>query len=158
MDVIGRIYCFLESLFGEQLGEYLWGYNCETDDYTNPLLFPRIALWTLAISLLIGVLYYYIINNTRFNRWWSWLITLFSNSLICFVFTYWWIKEDYLNNLIGDCLLYLRDDSGNIIEHYITESNFWGFSLANAIISLFVFFILSMILKWGSRSCRQSPF
>ena len=45
MDFIGRIYCFLESLFGEQLGEYLWGYNCETDDYTNPLLFPRIALF-----------------------------------------------------------------------------------------------------------------
>ena len=43
MEFIGRIYCVFESLFGQQLGEYLWGYNCETDDYTNPVLFPRIA-------------------------------------------------------------------------------------------------------------------
>ena len=68
MDFIGRIYCFLESLFGEQLGEYLWGYNCETDDYTNPLLFPRIALWTLAISLLIGVLYYCLLYTSPSPR------------------------------------------------------------------------------------------
>lgn len=39
MEFIGRIYCVFESLFGQQLGEYLWGYNCETDDYTNPVLF-----------------------------------------------------------------------------------------------------------------------
>lgn len=157
MEIIGRIYCFFESLFGQQLGEYLWGYNCETEDYTDPALFPRIALWTLLISLLISVLYYYIINSSRFHRWWSWLIMLLSNSLLCFFFAYWWIKEDYLNNLIGDCLLYQRNESGDIVEYYITESNFWGFSFANAIISLFVFFILSMVLKWGSTNCRKSP-
>ncbi len=158
MEFIGRIYCFFESLFGQQLGEYLWGYNCETDDFTNPVLFPRIALWTLVISLLISVLYYYIIDSSRFHRWWSWLIVLFSNNLLCFFFAYWWIKEDYLNNLIGDCLLYLRDESGDIVEFYITDSNFWGFSLTNAIISLVVFFVLSMILKWKSTNCRKSPF
>lgn len=158
MEFVGRIYCFFESLFGQQLGDYLWGYNCETEDFTDPILFPRIALWTLLISLLISVLYYYIINSARFHRWWSWLIMAFSNSLICFFFAYWWIKEDYLNNLIGDCLLYQRNESGNIVEYYITESNFWGFSLTNAIISLAIFFILSMILKWGSTNCRKSPF
>lgn len=41
MEFIGRIYCFFESLFGQQLGEYLMGYNCETGDYTNPALFSR---------------------------------------------------------------------------------------------------------------------
>lgn len=158
MEFVGRIYCFFESLFGQQLGDYLWGYNCETEDFTDPMLFPRIALWTLLISLLISVLYYYIINSARFHRWWSWLIMAFSNSLICFFFAYWWIKEDYLNNLIGDCLLYQRNASGNIVEYYITESNFWGFSLTNAIISFAIFFILSMILKWGSINCRKSPF
>lgn len=158
MELIGRIYCFFESLFGQQLGEYLWGYNCETDGYTNPALFPRIALWTLLISLVISVLYYYVINSSRFHRWWSWLIMLFSNSLLCFFFAYWWIMEDYRNGLIGDCLLYQRDDSGDIVDYYITDSSFWGFSLANAIISLTIFFMLSMILKWGSSNCRKSPF
>ena len=158
MEFIGRIYCFFESLFGQQLGEYLWGYNCETGDYTNPALFSRIALWTLSISLVIGVLYYYIINSSRFHRWWSWLIMLFSNSLLCFFFAYWWIIEDFKNNLIGDCLLYQRDEAGTIIESYITDSRFWGFNLANAIISLFLFFMLSMLLKWRSVNCRKSPF
>ena len=158
MEFIGRIYCFFESLFGQQLGEYLWGYNCETGDYTNPALFSRIALWTLSISLVIGVLYYYIINSSRFHRWWSWLNMLFSNSLLCFFFAYWWIIEDFKNNLIGDCLLYQRDEAGTIIESYITDSSFWGFSLANAIISLFLFFMLSMLLKWRSVNCRKSPF
>ena len=141
MEFIGRIYCVFESLFGQQLGEYLWGYNCETDDYTNPVLFPRIALWTLLISVLIGVLYYYVINSARFHRWWS-----------------WWIKEDFKDNLIGDCLLYLRNDSGDIADYYITDSSFWGFSLTNAILSIAVFFLLSMLLKWGSVNCRKSPF
>lgn len=158
MEFIGRIYCFFESLFGQELGDYLWGYNCETDNYTDPVLFPRIALWTFLISLLIGILYYYIINSARFHRWWSWLIMAFSNSLICFFFAYWWIKEDYLDNLIGDCLLYQRDESGDIIGRYITESSFWGFSLTNAIISFVTFFILSIMLKWGSTNCRKSPF
>lgn len=158
MDFIGRIYCFFEPLFGQQLGEYLWGYNCETENFTDPVLFPRIALWILLISLLISGQYYYIINSARFHRWWSWLIMVFSNSLICFFFAYWWIKEDYLNNLIGDCLLYQRNASGDIIGYYITDSSFWGFSLVNAIISLAVFFLLSMILKWGSTNCRKSPF
>lgn len=158
MNFIGRAYCFFESLFGQQLGDYLWGYNCETGDFTNPVLFPRIALWTLVISLLISVLYYYIIDSSRFHRWWSWLIMLLFNSILCLFFTYWWIKEDYLNNLIGDCLLYQKDESGDIIAYYITDSSFWGFSLTNAIISLAVFFILSMILKWGSVNCRKSPF
>ena len=107
---------------------------------------------------LIGVLYYYIINSSRFHRWWSWLIMLFSNSLLCFFFAYWWIIEDFKNNLIGDCLLYQRDEAGTIIESYITDSSFWGFSLANAIISLFLFFMLSMLLKWRSVNCRKSPF
>lgn len=158
MELIGRIYCFFESLFGQQLGEYLWGYNCETDDYTNPALFLRIALWTFLISFVISVLYYYVINSSRFHRWRSWLIMLFFNSMLCFFFAYWWITEDYKNDLIGDCLLYLRDESGNIVEHYITDSSFWGFSLANVIISLAIFFMLSMILKWGSTNCRKSPF
>ena len=86
MEFIGRIYCVFESLFGQQLGEYLWGYNCETDDYTNPVLFPRIALWTLLISVLIGVLYYYVINSARFHRWWSWLIMMCFNGVLCFFF------------------------------------------------------------------------
>lgn len=54
---------------------------------------------------------------------------LFSNSLLCFFFAYWWIIEDFKNNLIGDCLLYQRDEAGTIIESYITDSSFWGFSL-----------------------------
>ena len=158
MEFIGRIYCVFESLFGQQLGEYLWGYNCETDDYTNPVLFPRIALWTLLISVLIGVLYYYVIISARFHRWWSWLIMMCFNGVLCFFFAYWWIKEDFKDNLIGDCLLYLRNDSGDIADYYITDSSFWGFSLTNAILSIAVFFLLSMLLKWGSVNCRKSPF
>ena len=132
MEFIGRIYCVFESLFGQQLGEYLWGYNCETD--------------------------YYVINSARFHRWWSWLIMMCFNGVLCFFFAYWWIKEDFKDNLIGDCLLYLRNDSGDIADYYITDSSFWGFSLTNAILSIAVFFLLSMLLKWGSVNCRKSPF
>ena len=118
----------------------------------------RIALWTLLISVLIGVLYYYVINSARFHRWWSWLIMMCFNGVLCFFFAYWWIKEDFKDNLIGDCLLYLRNDSGDIADYYITDSSFWGFSLTNAILSIAVFFLLSMLLKWGSVNCRKSPF
>lgn len=158
MELIGRIYCLFESLFGQQLGEYMWGYNCETTDFTDPYLFPRIALWTFLISISVVLLYYYGINHPRFKRWWHWMIMLVGNAFVCFIFGYWWIREDYDNSLIGDCLLYGRDETGDIIAYYITDSNFWGFAITNAIISVLLFFILSFMLKWWSSTCKSTPF
>jgi amino acid transporter len=158
MEFIGRFYCFFESLFGEFLGQYLWGYDCVTDDYTNPNLFPRIAAIVFFISLAICAIYYYVINNTRFNRWWHWVIMLVLNSLVCLLVGYWWIKEDELDSKIPDCLMYGRDENGEIISEYITDSNFWGFALTNAIIAAILFFLISMVIKWWSASCRKTPF
>jgi hypothetical protein len=158
MDFIGRFYCFFEKLFGESLGEYLWGFNCGDQDYTNPVLFPRLALATLVISILVAILYYYVVNNTRLSRWWHWFIVLLVNSTICFFYAYWWIKEDSLNHLIGDCMLYERDEAGNVIAELITESNFWGLSLTNAIVAAIMFFVISICIKWKSSACRNTPF
>ena len=41
--IFGEIYCWFESLFGQDLAEYLWGYNCETQGYDSKNLFTQLA-------------------------------------------------------------------------------------------------------------------
>lgn len=157
-EFVGRLYCFFESLFGEKLGEYLWGWNCYDEDYTNPNLFPRIALWTLIVSMIVVVVYYYVLDHPRLNRWWHWMTSLLLNSILCFFLAAWWISEDYNSGLIGDCLMQEVDSDGYIIAEYITADSLGGFALANSIISVLFFIVLTFVIKWWSTNCKRTPF
>jgi len=156
-NLFGDIYCWFEPLFGQNLAEHLWGYNCETLAYERNA-FNTIGLITLAISFLIVMIYYYGINHPRFNRWWSWLIILGITGTINLFIGYYWTATDFHYGYIGDCLMYVRDADGVIISHLIHESDCWKFGVANFIVSIGFFTILSFIFKWWSTNCKRSPF
>lgn len=165
-DLFGSIYCWFESLFGQNLAEYLWGYNCETESYSSSNAFYGIGLITLAISLTLVIIYYYVINHPRFNRWWSWLIVLGVTGTISLFVGYQWTATDFLNGYIGDCLMYIRDEEGNITSYLIHESDCWMFGVANLFISVGFFIVFSFIVnvvgrvfpQLASRNCKYSPF
>jgi len=159
--IFGEIYCWFESLFGQNLAEYLWGYNCETQGYDGKNLFYAIGLITFGLSLLFVLAYYYLplwgFNHPRTNRWWNWLIILIITGVINFIIGVSWTINDLLNGNIGDCLMYTRDADGNVVSQLIFKSDCWMFGVTNFIVSALFFIILSFILKWKSRNCKYSP-
>lgn len=160
-EFLGNIYCWFESLFGKNLGEYLWGYNCETQVYDGNNLFNAIGVIAILLSLIFVWAYYYLplplFNHPRSNRWWNWLIILLIASGINFIIGYGWTIKDFLNGNIGDCLMYTKDAEGNIISQLINKRDCWLFGLSNFFVSAMFFIGWTLLLKWGSRNCKHSP-
>ena len=169
-EILGKIYCLFEGVFGQYLAEYLWGYNCQTEVYDGQNLFNIIGLITIGVAFLFALAYYYLplyfFNHPRSNRWWNWLIILFVSGIVNFFIASIWIKNDFLDGRIGDCLMYTRDEAGEIVAQLIYKSDSWMFGLANFIFSATVFFFCSLVVlllgSWisnlGSTNCRYTPF
>jgi len=160
-EFLGKIYCWFDSLFGQNLAQHLWGYNCLTEVYDGKILFNSIGLITVIITLVFVLLYYYLpipgLNHPRSNRWWNWLIILLVAGVINLFIGYAWTLHDFLSGNIGDCLMYTRDATGNIVSQLITKGDCWIFGMTNFIVSMLFFVLFSFIFKWKSRNCKHSP-
>ena len=157
-NFLGQIYCWFQSFYGQDLSYYLWGYNPSTEAYSNPNLYNCIGLATLIISLVIVVVFYYIINHPRYCKWWSWLITLGVNSIIALFVGYGIVKTKYINGYIHDSLMYQRDADGNILSVLIGDANCWSFGIANVFVAVMFFIVFTFTLKWWSRNAKHVPF
>lgn len=155
--ILGEIYCLFESLFGENFGEYLWGWNCDAENYSNPNKFNQIGLICLSVSLISAVLFYYVFNPVRRQRMW-WFVILGASACVNGFIGYYITVSDYWDAKIGDCLRYVKDDNGNVISTLITEWECVYLGITNMIISAIFFFIFSMMLKWGSSGNKHYPF
>lgn len=157
-NLLGTMYDWFQSFYGQDLSYYLWGYDPSTEAYTNPNVYNLVGLITLGISFAIVMLYYYIFNHPRYCKWWSWLITLGVNSVIALFVGYGIVMNRYVNGYIHDCLMYQRDADGNVLSVLIGEGNCWGFGIANIIVALIFFVVLSFLLKWWSGNAKHVPF
>lgn len=151
-ELLGNIYSLLESFYGKPLSDYLWGYNCDNQDYSGDLIYNQIGIVAIALAIIVPPIYYYIWNPVRkqqFKYWCLMAVTALVNLLIAF----FWINSDYDNGLIGDCLLY--DDKGILL---IDQTNILMFGFVNALFSAILFFFFSMIYKWKSKTVKYYPF
>lgn len=157
--LLGNMYCWFKSLYSDNLSLYLWGFNPVTQAYDLPIRYNSIGLYTLIISLVIVLLYYYVIDHPRFCKWWSWLIMAIINSLVCLFVGYYCVLSDANAGKIPDELMYVRDETGEVIQQLIyIPGDCWGFGLSNAIMAFLFFLILSFLLHWWSRTAKYSPF
>lgn len=154
-SVMGDIYCWFETFFGVNLAEYLWGFDGK--EFSLPNLYNIIGIRAAVISFGILFFYYYILNHTRFCRWWSWLIILFVNGIVNLFIGYAWTVSNLLDGKIPDVLVHARDENGQIVATLITELNCWGFGIANFIVATLFSILITFIIKWGSRNCKHSP-
>lgn len=150
-EIFKRIYCLLEDLFGRELADYLSGIstNLQVD---NKFLF--IGIIVLAISAVICITFYYVINKPRFNNVWAWLITSGINFVINLCVGYGYVMSDYR----AGKMMTIDPQTNEYVDLAINGWNLWGFGLTNAILSALFLFILSMCIKWGSRNCSHAPF
>ena len=156
-ELLGNMYCWFKGLYGHNLSEHLWGWEDGTGDYTGILVYNSVGLWTLVISAIVMVLYYYVIDHPRFCKWWHWGIMAAGNSLIALLVGWYRAFSDYNNGLIANSLMYAMDENGEEVQ-LITNSNCWGFGMANMIVAFIFFLVLSMLFKWWSKNAKKSPF
>lgn len=151
-EVLGNIYSLLKSFYGQPLSEYLWGYKCETQDYSGDLIYNQIGIIAIISAIIVPPIYYYFWNpvrNQQIKYWGLMAITAIINLLIAFFM----ISSDFDNGLIGDCLLY--DDKGIPI---IGTTNIVMFGFVNALFTAVLFFGLSMLYKLKSKTVKYYPF
>jgi hypothetical protein len=149
------IYRWFVALFGGDMADFLSGYECPSEDsgggYLASNQFLMYGFIALGIALAIMLVYYYVINHPRFNKFWSWLLMLlvvgFSNLFIGAGMTF----SDLVAGNIGECLI--NGDNGGIYT-----SNCWMFGFANFFVSEIFFIIFSIGLKWWSTNCKRTPF
>lgn len=152
------IYRLFSPIYGENLADFLSGYDCAQDDWIMQNLFIPIGLVAIGVALLFFVAYYYILNSAKFSKWWHWLIVMLLVGIVNFIIGYVWVSPYYPQ--IGDCLKYYVTEDGVIDQSVfiIVNGSFWLFGLANAIVSMLFFILFSFIGKWGSSQCRRTPF
>jgi hypothetical protein len=151
-DFIANTYDYLfKNLYGQSLSDYLWGWECGTEAYTGSQLFNTYAIALFVCALILVVLYYYVWKPVRRQRLY-WALLLVATGALNFYIAYHGVNSDYDNGLIGSCLL--QDENGNAL---INGNDIVGFGMANGLLAILVFVLLSFILKWGSKTVRNYP-
>lgn len=117
------------------------------DDFSE-ILYENYAYFNAGVfsiisSLIVVILFYYLINHPKFNRFYHWLFFLLLNLVVNF------INGIYLSKSIFEEL--------GIIMNYDSRY-FFGFAVINAIWSAIFFFVFSIAFKWLSRNCARTPF
>lgn len=151
-NFFGSLYCAVfEDFFSHELADYLWGL-VSPDSTSNS--FIGIGLWMFGITLAVALIYYYAIDNPGLNHWWGWGIFLVVNAIINFIVGWQWVLKDYYAGLMVKI-----DSATNMkVPLGIGESEILCFGVSNMLLSIVVFIIFSLIVKWWSNNCSEAPF
>ena len=144
-EFFGSVYCWFEDVFGLELANYLWG-NLSPDQQTN--MYVPIGFTMLAVSLLVCLLYYYIIDHPKLAKWWGWLIFLGSNAVANFLIGWQWVlRHYYLGYMVG-----IDSSTKKDYDLNISYGDMLCFGFANMLLAILVFGILSLLMKWWSKN------
>jgi hypothetical protein len=113
--------------------------------YDNSL-YVSVGLVAFFSSLIWMVIYYYLINHPRYDKWYHWLGYVVAAGLGNAGFAYWTIGSKIE-------LLFAKVD-----EPVPFSTEFFSFAIVNFIWTLVLCFAFSMPLKWGSTNLRKTPF
>ena len=131
-------FAFLYECFG-----YIQGFS---DELYNSGVYISIGFLMLAISVVGMLIYYYLINHPKFNRWWHWLFVVVLLAVINFCIA--WAMSDGV----------IWSNHNQTIPDNYSVSYFVTFSIINALWSVIFSFAFSMLFKWKSTNCKYSPF
>lgn len=152
-EFFGSLYSFLfENIYGVNLSDYIWGLLSPAQTGNMYVSFGWIMLITTVVSALI---YYFIIDRYSLSHWWCWFIAMFIPALVNMAVGYSFLEND---SNAGKMI----DETGNALS--FASSDFFSFGLANLLMSIIVFMLLTLIFKLLFKftsiqsDCSQSPF
>jgi len=147
------IYELFLSLYGQNIGYYLFGFDCDFS-VVNKSGYAFVGFWLIGVTIAVAVLFYYVINSSRFQRWYHWLIMFGINAGINFLIAYNFTNGDLDAGKIPDC--FIKDPStGQIL---IDSMSCIGFGFANVIVASLLFIIVSFSIRWWSTNASTCPF
>jgi len=152
------IYDLLSSLYCGELNDYLWGFNCQTQGFTDLEHHTFFGLVMVLSAIGIAAIYYLAINSPRFNHRIHWFLFMVLAFIANFLVGFWVTNADMNNGNIPQCLMYQYDADGNKVGDLIYQSDCLMFGLENAIFAAVFFFLASVGLKYASRNCKVVPF
>lgn len=150
-EFFGSIYCWLEDFFNVELANYLWG---ESSSSQASNMFIGIGLTMLITTLLVAVIYYYVIDHPKISNWWGWSIFLGVNALLNFVIGWQWVLKDfYAGKMV------MKDSvTGKDVDLPIDYSDILAFGVTNMLDAIIAFVIISYVIKWWSTNSSNAPF
>ena len=136
------------NVYGQDLFYHLKGWDNGMQDFVAANnQFPTIWLVTFFSALLVFVVYYYILNHPRFNKVWHWLITMAVLAIGIFV----WSRGLVMSDIAG-VSLHPIDPALNV-----SADNALMFGVYNAVLSAIFFLFFSIVGRFGSKNCKNSP-
>jgi type II secretory pathway component PulF len=130
-----------------QQGPLSFGQFSEDMYYVNDgTLYPTIGLCMVLIPIVVLAIYYYAVNSVKVSRWWHWLLLVVVLCAVNFGIAY---STSYNE------LAYMYDQLNQDLPY---STQFISFSFVNAFWAFVVSFVWSMIIKWGSKNLRRTPF
>ena len=105
-------------------------------------LYIQIGMVLVLSSIIFPLLFYYVLNHPRWNRFIHWLISMFLCLITNFLCSYLIINDKFD----------LRGYDGMYTLEIIT------FSFINLLWSFLGFTIFSFVIRWWSRNGSQTPF
>lgn len=136
------------NVYGQDLFYHLKGWDNGMQDFVAANnQFPTIWLVTFFSALLVFVVYYYILNHPRFNKVWHWLITMAVLAIGIFI----WSRSLVMSDIAG-VSLHLVDPALNV-----SADNALMFGVYNAVLSAIFFLFFSIVGRFGSKNCKNSP-
>jgi hypothetical protein len=149
------IYRWFASFFGDDMADYLSGYVCPSEEseggYLGNNQYILYGFIALGIALAVMLVYYYVINHPRFNKWWSWSLMLLLVGVSNFGVAVGMLWNEWYTVGTAECLI--AGENGGIDGNTLI-----GFGIANFIVSILFFIIFSLAFKWWSTNCKRSPF
>jgi hypothetical protein len=118
--------------------EWICGSNGESPEYNDNGIYDSVGFITVAVTLLLTIVFYVLLGRWKpvFYTIRDWIITLFINAFIGF----------------GLAFTSAKGELGSIDGYLIR------FAIINAIFTIVLFFMLSIILKRASIFAKRTPF
>ena len=136
------------NVYGQDLFYHLKGWDNGMQDFVAANnQFPTIWLVTFFSALLVFVVYYYILNHPRLNKVWHWLIAMVVLAICIFI----WSRSLVISDITG-VSLHPIDPALNV-----SADNALMFGVYNAVLSAIFFLFFSIVGRFGSKNCKNSP-
>jgi hypothetical protein len=135
----GIVLTILFLIFPTQVYEDFYFSQGFSDAMYNGSMYIVVAIITAAIAWVAAVIYYYVINSVKFDRWWHWLIILVITILLAPTVS--WAYTDY--------------DMAQ--QNYMYDKETFYFELLNMCVAAVLFIIASFSIRWWSSNCRHTP-
>ena len=135
--VIAIVFLLMPTEIYEAVKYFDGGYS---NELYNHGLYSMFAMYIVGITWAMNIIYYYVINSVKFDRWPHWLIMLIVSMVAapaaCIV------CNDSVFSDYG--LVYLSEPLQMAICHLL--------------FTLIMFVVATFSVRWWSSNCRHSPF